>query len=77
MEAFEKELSQSKAKDADEEEADEGAALEKYDEAELGEDPFAHGDGAALDAGGEPWLGTDRDYTYAEVSIMSCSPLCP
>lgn len=69
MEAFEKELNESKAKEAEEEEAPDGKHLEELDETELGEDPFARGEGAvSVEAGGEPWLGSDRDYTYLEVS---------
>ena len=72
MEAFEKELSESKAKDADDEDGEEGGAIEEYDEAELGDDPFARaGESVALDVGTEPWLGSDRDYTYAEVRYRS------
>lgn len=39
------------------------------DEGDLGEDVFAQH--AADDSGAmiETWHGTDRDYTYAEVSI--------
>ncbi|PSR74741.1 hypothetical protein PHLCEN_2v9620 [Hermanssonia centrifuga] len=68
MEAFEKELNESKAKGGDEEEGEEegGAAMDDIDEAELGEDPFAR-DVVTLDAGSEPWLGSDRDYTYPEL----------
>ncbi|CAL1710201.1 unnamed protein product [Somion occarium] len=68
MEAFEKELNESKAKEAEEEEAPDGKHLEELDETELGEDPFARGEGAvSVEAGGEPWLGSDRDYTYLEL----------
>ena len=73
MEAFEKELNESKAKDGDDEEIPDGKHLEEVDENDLGDDPFASGGGggaaASLDAGSEPWLGSDRDYTYAEVRI--------
>ena len=65
---FEKELGEA-AKD--EEEGDEDEI--EYDEEELGDDPFARGgvevDG--IDAGKEPWLGSDRDYTYPEVCFLS------
>jgi translation initiation factor 2 subunit 2 len=39
------------------------------DEAELGEDPFARAESqpTGLDSGNEPWLKSDRDYTYQEV----------
>ncbi|OCH91189.1 hypothetical protein OBBRIDRAFT_792592 [Obba rivulosa] len=66
MQAFEKELNESKAKDADEEDGEEGEI--EVDEAELGEDPFARAEGTiSLDAGNEPWLKSDRDYTYPEL----------
>jgi translation initiation factor 2 subunit 2 len=39
------------------------------DEAELGDDPFARGEAPAdVDQGSEPWLSSDRDYTYPEVA---------
>ncbi|KAH9834754.1 eukaryotic translation initiation factor 2 beta [Rhodofomes roseus] len=67
MEAFEKELHQAKAKDADEEEGGEELVAE-VDEAELGDDPFARNEGVvSTDAGNEPWLSSDRDYTYQEL----------
>ncbi|OBZ76295.1 putative eukaryotic translation initiation factor 2 subunit beta [Grifola frondosa] len=53
MEAFEKELNQSKAKEAEDEEGGEEGVPE-IEEAELGEDPFARG-------------RSDRDYTYPEL----------
>ncbi|KZT64988.1 eukaryotic translation initiation factor 2 beta [Daedalea quercina L-15889] len=67
MEAFEKELNEAKAKDADEEEGGvEGPA--EVDEAELGDDPFARNEATvSMDAGNEPWLNSDRDYTYQEL----------
>ena len=70
LEAFEKELNESKTKDADEDDGGEENQMLEVDEAELGDDPFARGggDAAAVDAGGEAWLGSDRDYTYAEAS---------
>ncbi|KAI0074269.1 eukaryotic translation initiation factor 2 beta [Panus rudis PR-1116 ss-1] len=69
LEAFEKELNEAKAKDAEDEEVPDGKHLEEADEAELGDDPFARAGGAApsIDAGSEPWLGSDRDYTYLEL----------
>ncbi|KAJ8495376.1 hypothetical protein ONZ45_g12887 [Pleurotus djamor] len=72
LEAFEKELNDSKAKNADEEEEDgEPAAnpnLDHIDEAELGENPFAQADApVGVDAGNEAWLKSDRDYTYPEL----------
>ncbi|KAH9848101.1 eukaryotic translation initiation factor 2 beta [Lenzites betulinus] len=71
LEAFEKELNQSKAQDAEEDEGPEEGAIPELDEGELGDDPFARagGDAAAisLDSGSEPWLKSDRDYTYEEL----------
>ena len=60
----------SKAKDTapEDEEADDGEHLNEIDEAELGDDVFARSDApASIDAGTEPWLGSDRDYTYSEL----------
>jgi translation initiation factor 2 subunit 2 len=71
LEAFEKELNEVKAKDGgDDEGADEVEQMPEIDEVELGDDPFAQtGDlPTGIDAGNEPWLDTDRDYTYQEVS---------
>lgn len=74
MEAFEKELNESKSKDADDDEGGEETNIPEIDEAELGDDPFARAEGASgavtLEAGGEPWLGSDRDYTYQEVCLI-------
>jgi len=78
LDAFEKEIGQTKAKptkneggDDDEEDGPEpdGSHLDNIDEEELGDDPFAHtGDAlVGLDAGTEPWLKSDRDYTYQEL----------
>ncbi|CAA7263271.1 unnamed protein product [Cyclocybe aegerita] len=75
LEAFEKEINESKAKSkddgADEEEEGlepDGSHLDNIDEAELGDDPFAHADApVGLDAGNEAWLKSDRDYTYQEL----------
>ncbi|KAI0716207.1 eukaryotic translation initiation factor 2 beta [Fomitopsis betulina] len=68
MEAFEKELHQAKAKDVEEDEGGEEVPVE-IDEAELGEDPFAGNEAGvvSLDVGTEPWLNSDRDYTYQEL----------
>ncbi|GJE93091.1 eukaryotic translation initiation factor 2 beta [Phanerochaete sordida] len=68
MEAFEKELNDAKAKDGEGEDAD-GAPIDDFDEAELGDDPFARGTEqvSSVDVGGEAWLNSDRDYTYAEL----------
>lgn len=72
MEAFEKELNDTKAKDDDDEgEGEDGPVrpMEEFDEEELGEDVFAQGSApAGLEAGNEAWLKSDRDYTYPEVS---------
>jgi hypothetical protein len=69
LEAFEKELNEAKAKEDPDDEGDDGEGLAEIDEAELGDDPFAQGADAptGLDAGNEPWLKSDRDYTYPEV----------
>ena len=63
MEAFEKELNESKAKDADDDEEGDENQVPELDEAELGDDPFARGggEGVSLDSGNEPWL--DRKST--------------
>ncbi|PCH36765.1 eukaryotic translation initiation factor 2 beta [Wolfiporia cocos MD-104 SS10] len=67
MEAFEKELNEAKAKDAEEDEGGD-EAMGDVDEVELGDDPFTRGETAiSLDAGNEPWLKSDRDYTYQEL----------
>lgn len=43
------------------------------DEGDLGEDPFTLQDGpAAVENGREPWIDSDRDYTYTEVSWLRC-----
>jgi len=68
LEAFEKELQETVAKDADDDGDIDGEHLADVDEAELGDDPFAQTDGpTGLDAGNEPWLKSDRDYTYPEL----------
>jgi translation initiation factor 2 subunit 2 len=43
--------------------------LDNLDDEDLGDDPFAVASGPGLEGNGEvePWHGTDRDYTYAEV----------
>ncbi|KAH9973976.1 eukaryotic translation initiation factor 2 beta [Lactifluus volemus] len=68
--AFEKEL-ESKGKDAnvdDDEELPDGEHLNDIDEAELGDDVFDRNEApASVDQGTEPWLGSDRDYTYQEL----------
>ncbi|KAI0826020.1 domain found in IF2B/IF5-domain-containing protein [Irpex lacteus] len=70
MEAFERELSESKAKEEDGEEDGEAtaAAFNDIDENEHGENPFARPDEAVHQVSeSEPWLGSDRDYTYPEL----------
>lgn len=73
LEAFEKELNDAKAP-AGEDDDDDGpppADLD-LDDADLGEDPFASHDApAGTDSAAEPWLGSDRDYTYSEVRTYS------
>jgi translation initiation factor 2 subunit 2 len=81
LDAFEKELNESKAKSSTiaDEEDDDGdlistAHLDEIDEAELGEDPFAQNDAPiGVDAGNEAWLNSDRDYTYQEVRFPAIS----
>ena len=59
LEAFERELGEATG---------DGAHLDQLEEHELGEDVFAHdGETGGAQAGAEPWLGSDRDYTYQEV----------
>lgn len=78
LDAFEKELNESKAKSSTvaDDEDDDGEPvntthLDDIDEAELGEDPFAQSDApVGLDAGNEAWLQSDRDYTYQEVCFL-------
>ncbi|KAI9433028.1 domain found in IF2B/IF5-domain-containing protein [Lactarius indigo] len=71
LEAFEKELQESKSKDAnadDDEDIPDGEHLNDIDEAELGDDVFDRSEVlAGVDQGTEPWLGSDRDYTYQEL----------
>ncbi|KAF8911420.1 eukaryotic translation initiation factor 2 beta [Mucidula mucida] len=69
LEAFEKELNESKAKDEDDDEDVEGNVnLDNIDEAELGDDPFAQHDAPPVEgSGGEAWLKSDRDYMYPEL----------
>lgn len=79
MEDFEKELEESKSKEAaegaDEVEIDDGEHLNDIDEAELGDDPFARPEvPTGVDSGSEPWLTSDRDYTYQEVSSPRFNP---
>lgn len=75
LEAFEKELQETAAKDADDDGGDDGEHLADLDETELGDDPFAQADGpTGLDSGNEPWLKSDRDYTYPEVCMYTHHP---
>jgi translation initiation factor 2 subunit 2 len=82
MEDFEKELGgapspkpkKPKKEESDEEGEDGGDddeadfdEIEEVDEEELGENPFAAGAAGGRDAESEPWIGSDRDYTYEEV----------
>ena len=69
MEDFEKELNENKVKEEGDEEGDDGAHLNELDDADLGDDPFARGTEAptGVDSGTEPWLSSDRDYTYSEL----------
>ena len=68
MEAFEKELNEARAKDDD----DVDGEGNDMDEGDLGDDPFARGgdSGVVAEAGGEAWLGSDRDYMYSEVRSL-------
>lgn len=72
FEDFERELGEAQGEDID------GAHLDNLDEAELGEDVFASGGGEVRTAAAneEPWLGSDRDYTYPEVSMTWLDDRC-
>jgi len=68
LEAFEKELQQSKSKDAnadEEEDVPDGEHLNGIDDADLGDDVFDRGE--APTGVDHAWLGSDRDYTYQEL----------
>ncbi|KAG5644482.1 hypothetical protein DXG03_008309 [Asterophora parasitica] len=78
LDAFEKELNDSKAKasssggaDGDEDDDEDGPTnpnLDHLDDADLGDDPFAPGDApVGVEAGNEAWLKSDRDYLYPEL----------
>lgn len=83
LEAFEKELNESKkesgegkkTKDEDEDEDDgpvDTSHLDNLDETELGDNPFSRPDApVGVDAGTEAWLSSDRDYTYPEVRFRA------
>ncbi|KAF9460385.1 translation initiation factor [Collybia nuda] len=82
LDAFEKELNDSKAKtstaaDDDEDEVPvDTSHLDNIDDAELGDDPFSQGDApVGVDAGTEAWLKSDRDYTYQELLTRFYSSL--
>jgi translation initiation factor 2 subunit 2 len=68
LEAFEKELNETQSKEVNED-GDDGTHLADVDEAELGDNPFARAESqpTGMDSGNEPWLKSDRDYTYPEV----------
>lgn len=70
LEAFEKELGEGADSKGDDEAVEKTAAGD--DDADLGDDPFAREDGGEEGIAGkenaETWHGTDRDYTYQEVS---------
>lgn len=68
IEDLERELNEAKAKGDADAEANDGEHLNDFDEAELGDDPFARAEvPTGMDSGTEPWLGSDRDYSYDEV----------
>ncbi|KAJ7632579.1 domain found in IF2B/IF5-domain-containing protein [Roridomyces roridus] len=71
MEAFEKELKAAPAEEADDDDVEPTPAVDLDDDADLGEDPFAQpAPGeilAGVGSGNEPWLKSDRDYTYPEL----------
>lgn len=68
MEAFEKELGEV---DKDGGEEDEHIVVGE-EEGDLGDDPFG-ADGVDGQDGKDPWMGSDRDYTYSEVPQLSYS----
>ncbi|KAH6903215.1 domain found in IF2B/IF5-domain-containing protein [Coprinopsis sp. MPI-PUGE-AT-0042] len=50
--------------------------LDNIDEAKPGEDPLAMADApSGIDTGSEPWLGSDRDYSYQELLSQFYSSL--
>ncbi|KAK1230043.1 translation initiation factor eIF-2 beta subunit [Marasmius sp. AFHP31] len=71
LEAFEKELNESKKDGAgsDDEDAPDGEANPNLnDDGDLGDDPFAQPDApTGVESGNEAWLGSDRDYLYPEL----------
>ena len=69
LEAFEKQLGETKDEDEDDDEAD-GADMDFRDENDdLGDDIFDR-TGEEVTEGVEPWAGTNRDYTYPEVRMQ-------
>lgn len=52
----------------DDEDDNEFDDIADIDEEELGENPFAEGAGG--DSYAEPWIGSDRDYSYNEVRCI-------
>jgi translation initiation factor 2 subunit 2 len=66
LEAFEKEIGDEKPKEVEE------GAENQEEEGDLEYDPFAADDAApvtvGINTGKEPWIGSDRDYKYTEVS---------
>lgn len=65
LEAFERELGEAQGEDG------EGVQGADINESELGGNVFASADSEANEAqaSAEPWLGSDRDYNYPEVSL--------
>lgn len=81
LEAFEKELSESKPKEEEAEGDDaggepDGRHLDDINEEDLGEDVFAQSHSetpSGVGSQSEPWLSSDRDYTYQEVNTAHTS----
>ncbi|KAL0063927.1 translation initiation factor eIF-2 beta subunit [Marasmius tenuissimus] len=71
LEAFEKELNESKKDGAgsDDEDAPDGESNPNLnDDGDLGDDPFAQPDApTGVESGNEAWLNSDRDYLYPEL----------
>jgi translation initiation factor 2 subunit 2 len=71
LEAFEKELGESANTNGEDETGGKGKDGENDEAADLGDDPFANDEDQEGGNGKdsiEAWQGTDRDYTYQEVS---------
>ena len=64
---FEAELGEVQGDDVD------GAHLDNLGEADLGDDVFSSSGETLVHSSSneEPWLGSERDYTYPEVSIIN------